>query len=746
MTTKEERNKISHAQKAWHYIRDINSLHSSDLNKTAITDGNTAYTYGMMFRMWERYASVFSALGMTGEAHARVGIMGSVSAEAVFSIYGLNMVGAEVSLVAAFKALKPSRIMQTIRDEHLTDFIMTDDFAQPELFNELLGRKDELGLRNILLLHIPVGGSSVDPMMTAAQEAKYMYFRNWYAPICMDVLLEAYGDHAVSYAPDESSPSAFILHTTGTTSGTGKPIVLSDAAFNSVSRCFQRLERYEDMMEEPVSGLLVDLSNSYSILDQLHVPLTMGGTVAVVPGGAMNPHFYKAVPEFGFTVLFAISALLDQWMSVPEGIPMDFSSLRYVILGGTSVSAKDKKRYLEFFAKHGGRDIVLLNGYGISELGGACILSTDDPDDESIGYLLPGIDIRLYNEEEDRVYLPQEAPCEGVLYLTGDTMASDTLDGKTVMETRVFDGESFVCTNDLVRIESDGKITFLGRANRYFLNNTGFKYDAGRVETEISRQNGIGNCAIAPLYSKLTHDNIPMLCVQTLNEDASPETVILGALRQVFITDKTLPEDHLPHRVLIAEELPKNGNGKVDLYRISKGDVEGTTFSVSPCRIFGKLKDIRLSPVKDESGVDMIKEVFTEIKDDLKDDILLNTTMKERKESMKDTNKLLTGFRAMNEIGGQMLKMMQRQPSCMGIPCMQQMMHNFMPNMMQNMQQLNQMMVQMMNQQMTMMSRYQNLFMEQFKQMCQNGGSCTTPAAEHTEETEKVTAEVTTEE
>ena len=67
MTTKEERKQISPAQKAWHYIREVNSLHNCDLNKTAIVDGTKEYTYGLMFREWERYASVFTALGMTEE-------------------------------------------------------------------------------------------------------------------------------------------------------------------------------------------------------------------------------------------------------------------------------------------------------------------------------------------------------------------------------------------------------------------------------------------------------------------------------------------------------------------------------------------------------------------------------------------------------------------------------------------------------------------------------------------------------
>ena len=682
--TKQERKCINPEQKAWHYIKETNSLYTQDLNKTALADGKARYTYGMMFRQWERYASVFSALGMTLQEHSRVGVMGSVSAETVFCFYGLNMVGAEVSLVAAFKALKPSRMIQTIKDEHLTDFIVTDDFAQPELLNELLGRKEELGLRNVLLLHLPACGRSVDPLMTAAQEAKYIQLKNWYAPICMDVLLEAYSDHPVKYAPNTSSETAFILHTTGTTSGTGNPIVLSDKAFNSVSVCFLDMKEHEAITHDPVSGMLVDMSNSYSMLNQIHVPLTLGGTVAAVPGGAMNPHFHMAVPEYGFTVLFAISALLEHWLRLPAVTPFDFSTLRYVVLGGTSVSAKDKKRYLEFFRRHGGDKVILLNGYGISELGGACMISTDDPDDESIGYPLPGVELRLYNEEEDKVYSSADAPCEGILYMTSPSVATEKLDGKVILDTRKIDGCSYVCTNDLVRIEQDGRVTFLGRANRYFLNNKGFKYEAGRVETEMARQAGIENCAMAPVYSKLTHDNIPMLCVQLLKSEQPPESVVCNALIKVFVTDKTLPQDHLPHRVMIVDELPKNGNGKVDLYRISRGDVGGSTYSVEPKKVLGSILSIRLSPVKDESSVDMLKEVF----DEIKDDILLNNTTKECNEEMKDKRPYATGFRAMNELGSQFLKLIHNNPSCMGMPCMQQMMQNMMPNMqgmMQNM-------------------------------------------------------------
>ena len=683
-----EKKEISTSQKAWKYIRDCISAHSADLNRPAIADGSRSFTYGLMFREWERYAAVFSALGMTEERHSRVGIMGSVSAEVIFSVYGLNMVGAEVSIVAGFRALKPNVILKTIRDEKLTDFIVTDDFAQPYLLNELLGRKDELGLRNVILLHLPVSGSTADPMMSAMQEAKYLYYKQWYAPICMDILLDIYGSRTVSYASDESTANAIILHSTGTTSGTGKPIPLSDEAFNSVNTTFRTLAEIDAMSHDSVSSVIVDLSNSYSIMDQVHGPLSLGGMIVIVSGGAMNPMYYNAIPEFGMTFLFAISAMLDQWLKLPETTKFDFSTLRYVVLGGSSVPAKAKKRYLDFFRRHGNDNITLLVGYGISELGGACILSTPEPDDESIGYPMQGVDIRLIDEENDKVMTLQDAPCEGILYMNSICMATPELDGKTVIESREIDGRKYLCTNDLVRAETDGRITFLGRANRYFINDKGIKYDSGRVETEMMRQTGIESCAMVPVYHKVLHDNIPMLCVKLLETDSDPQKTILAALREVFIANKTLSQELLPYRVMIVDELPRNVNGKVDTFKISRGEVEGDVFELKPVRIMGQLTDIKLAVFDAEASGDMLKEVFSEIAGGLKDDILMNKSSADKKDSMKDPNPAATGFRAMNEVGRLFMNLVYTEPSCMSMPCMQQMMQNTIMNMMPDMRQM----------------------------------------------------------
>ena len=382
---------VPQEQKAWKYIRDVCSVNEGDLDKTAIIDGNRKFTYKRMFREWERYASVFTALNMTDKQNARVGLLGSTCAEVTFAFYGLNMVGAQCSMVASWSAFNFVRIEETIRQERLTDFIITDDLAQPDLIGELVSKRKELGLRNVIVLHVVMGGATAMPVMTAAQELKNAAIKALYWPICMETLLMRYGNRPVYYAKHDVDDNALIMHTTGTTSGTGKPVPMSDSALNAVDVSFMNLKSLSLPFDHLVTATLLDLSNSYGIINQVHLPFAMGATLVTIPLGFINPWFHKAIEANRISFLFSASYMFDRWLKMPEDTEFDFSSLKFVALGGTAVSVAEKKRYNEFLEAHGGKNVAIINGYGLSELGGACALPTADLDDDTIGYALPGM-------------------------------------------------------------------------------------------------------------------------------------------------------------------------------------------------------------------------------------------------------------------------------------------------------------------------------------------------------------------
>ena len=609
--------KVKKNQKAWKYLRDMYDQNRSELNRLAIIDGDMQYTYAQMFREWERYAAVFTALDMTEDKSARVGVLGSPYPEVFFASYGLNMVGAQVSLIASWASFSVSKLEESIRQEKLTDFIITDEIAQPDLVHELLLKRRELGLHHIILLHVHLGGNSVSPAITAAQELKYASMKQFYNPICMDTLLMCFGNGPVRYARQETDDTAFILHTTGTTSGAGKPVPMSDLATNEAAGRFLFIKNLSLPFDNLVSMVVVDISTSYGFVDQVHLPFVMGATVVTVPLGILNPLTYKVISSNRVSFLFSVSSMFDRWIKMPEDVEFDFSSLKFVALGGTSVSAADKKRYNEFLEAHGGKDVMILNGYGLTEMGGACCLSSPELDDESIGYPMPGFTIQLYDEDNDRYFSPGKEGGEGILYLNSLSMSTPVLDGEVVVEVKEIDGKPYVCTKDHVRVDPDGRITYLGRATRFFLNEEGRKYDSGRVETEFSRLKDIENCAIVPVLHKMHHDTVPMLCVQTVEKAGVPRDVILKALRQVFLEKKLLSEEFIPSQVMLVEKFPLNSNGKIDLYQLNHGKVSGDMYTVELIRSQEQLSDFRLDPC--EAGqTDVIAQILEDMSEDIK--------------------------------------------------------------------------------------------------------------------------------
>ena len=644
--------------KLWTYVRDHNQ---SNQDKVAIVDGAASYTYGEMFDEWKKYAAVFTGLGMTGKNRARVGIIGSTSAEATFAIYGLNMVGAEISLLGTFLAFNTSRIINTIRSEKLTDIILPDDFAQPALFDELMQRQAELRIRHIILLHVPIAGSTVNQVLTYGQEYKYKTMKRWIGYLCMETLLEVYKDHHIEYSRKKNSDTAVIVHTSGTTTGMGKPIPMSDAALNSMSLCYDIMPNIQFLKEGLVAAVTIDLSNAYSIANQVHGVLGIGGTVAMVPGGAFNPMFCKAIPEHKATLIFCNGSLVDMWMK-QENPCFDFSSLKCLVIGGSAASSDDKHRYAKFLRRHGAKDPIILNGYGLSELGGACILSTPDLDDESIGYVLPGIEIRLHDDDEDVFYSPEDAPCSGVMYLRSDAMTCGELDGKEIVKLDKIGSKKFVCTNDYVSMDEDGKITYMGRANRYFINNDGIKYESGRVEAEFSRQSGIESCAIVPAFEKMIHDNLPMLCVKVSTKTVAPIETVRVALINLFINEKTLAADQIPDRVMIVKEMPKNANGKVDIFKLTNGEVTGPQFKVKAVKVCGGLKEIVLKPIVVEKD-SMMQGVIKSIAKDMMESSSSYNKFKSNKEGnqMNQMNPF-DFFNNMNQMSTQMMSSFFQQP------------------------------------------------------------------------------------
>ena len=584
-------------QPCWAFIRDMNSFSSERLDSIAIRDGYRTYSYRQMFRYWEKYAEVFSSLNITGKNRSRVGLIGCQITESTFAFYGLNMTGAGVSLIYPFDLFDEKQIYKMIEREKITDLVISEIFAFPLLMKRLLRDRELLGLRNIIVLGSPMGGEYAIQPLEMIRNLNKDQFRELEGGLLMEDLLKEYEAAPITYGKAKSAESSIILHTTGTVSGIHKPVPMSDKAINSFVACAVKIkDTYEDFKNAPkhlVTCMQLNMSWVYGMVDMLHTALGLGMEVVCLPFGGVNPRYSEAIEDYGINVLFTSKSILDSWLkTMPD---MDLSKVKLVFMGGTYISPEFKQNFNDYLRSCGSTARVI-NGYGLSELGGACTLSPSTREDDSIGYLLPGFKAKIFVEDEERFYDLSDGPRTGVLFLTAPTISSGKLGNTVFFELDRIDDEDYFNTNDLVRVNEDGSLTCIGRSNQFFVNNAGVRFDAGLVENAIASQPGIVACGLAPEFHKPIHDNIPVLYVETNEPGAGDLTIVRKALIEVFVNGELLVETNMPSQVVLTEKVPLNTSGKVDAKKLASGTVTGRRFSVKPVKFDGKLMDILLIP------------------------------------------------------------------------------------------------------------------------------------------------------
>ena len=577
-------------QKSWKFIHELNSFSKDRLDTVALADGKRKFTYRQMFRMWEHYAEVFSALDITGRNHSRVMMKSNPSPEIISAMYALNMTGAAVSL--AHDQFSHSVILKDLVEiENITDLILPDTGLSVRRLREIKKEQMDLGIRNIIVIHVPVHWQADAPWAERENLDNYAELRKTPGVLFMDDLLSMYEGTKICYAEDNGLEDAFIVHTSGTTSGKRKAVPVSDRGLNETARRMLVEPRLKGLRNNASTCLCMDLSIAYSMMDMLNLPLAFGSRVTTFPGENVRPELFMKMIDYRPDIVFTMSMMLEWASRMP--VRPDLSFVDLVFVGGGYVSPESKKRFDKYLKECGAKTGVTI-GYGNAEAGGAVILSDPDREDDSIGYPLPGVKVRLYDEDKDVFLDPADGPCRGVLHLCSPSVSCGRIDGKELFELVDIDGEKYLNTYDLVETREDGAYYFIGRMNKFFINTSGLRFDAGLTERAITAQPGVECCGIAPRFSRAVRDTVPSLYVKLTKDAGNSRETVRRALIAAFIKEELFKVSYLPFDVTIADEIPYNDGGKVDIYKITTGGVRGRRYTVVPVTEDDRLTDIKL--------------------------------------------------------------------------------------------------------------------------------------------------------
>ena len=591
-------------QSIWSYVKERNSCSTDSLLRTAVLDCTREYTYRQMFAMWEKYAGVFSALGMTEENGSRVGIAGTISAEPLFAFYGLNMTGACVSMLSYPDFLPSGQWKKMVEKERLTDLVLSDIMIAPKMWPDILAAKEEFGIRNIILLHSKLGGPCTGPAELIYNEVNCYRIKRLSGVVFMDDLLKKYVRFPVKYGSGNPDHMAVITHTSGSTHGSRKPLPYVERSINTVASNLGMLLHVRGGDKEGKQQYRLipsfDFSSFLCMGGLINTSLANSDCVVLTFFGFMHPKFIRAAKYYNVDVMFTSGFMVDNWIRREDDEDIDLSSVKVFSCGGSYLPVDKLKRYYEFVKKHGYNGNIF-RCYGMSETGGAQLTVPEGCMDDILGFPTPKENFLVKDSEDGNYYTADDGVRTGIMYIASDSLCMNELDSEVLFEYTVINGRNFLCSNDLVRVNEDGSFSYAGRADKFFVNNEGISFDAGRVETAVSMYEGVEKCAIVPVLDKRIHDTVPALYLvpdRSINDGAQ---LARRALIHAFIDMDIIKNSVLPTQLVLVKDIPCNSNGKIDTFRIARDRLKGEAYDIVPVKSSDILTDIEIK-YNDKNG------------------------------------------------------------------------------------------------------------------------------------------------
>ncbi|MFD0598457.1 AMP-binding protein [Catellatospora coxensis] len=286
---------------------------------------------------------------------------------------------------------------------------------------------------------------------------------------------------------------------------------------------------------------------------------------AILSGAAAVPsdirahglgHLARTIDRHGVTIYHSTPTVY-RYLLAGLGEGGRLPSVRAVLLGGEEVTRHD----VELCRRHFADRAVFVNGYGTTEISFAAQhhLGPDAVLDHAvvpIGHPLDGIDVVLVDAAGRPVCLTGEVVVRCVHVALGYHGQPEL----TASRFRDYRGTRAYWTGDVARRLPDGRLIFLGRADR-LVKIRGYRVELGEVESRLAALPGVGQAAVVARAT--THGTGPSAKeIIAYAVPAAGASVDPHGLRAALA--ELLPDYMVPRAVVVLDALPMGDTGKLD--------------------------------------------------------------------------------------------------------------------------------------------------------------------------------------
>ena len=532
-------------QNLYQYLFEKNQGHFSDI---AITFGKKQFTYEELHTRIDEYARALYYKGIRkGDI---VGLCLANTPEAVFLFYAINKLGAITCQInPADNSYKIMKDLEIVKPKMIIS--INDTYAKI--------KKSQRDLSIIIdTIIYPAVRSFDSNLLKLLYGINQIVSGNLLLQVnrSLDKMLaDIKGFNNEMEYPEYMADTLSNIVFTGGSSGTHKGVDLSSNGLNNLMDAYS----YFNLLEpgEVFMG---------------HLPLFMGfGILALHYALCSNTNLYltfKALPKDFVSELDRIHPAAafggpihwETLLTNEKAKKLDLSNLKEPVSGGEQL-VLEKWIKINKVLKQCNAPTTLWNGLGMSEMWSASALNRGNVNTVgTVGVAYPCNNVKIVDLESEEELGYEQV---GRYYVTGPSMMLGYHDNP-IETAKVFktdsNGTKWLDTGDLVKINRNGEITFLGRLKRCFVSGITNIYPE-QIEDLLSKLPEIKQVMVTHVKC-IGKQNVPIYHI--VLKDPNENTKALTKKINVYIK-RTLGESALAYDINYTnKQLPVTPNGKLD--------------------------------------------------------------------------------------------------------------------------------------------------------------------------------------
>lgn len=346
---------------------------------------------------------------------------------------------------------------------------------------------------------------------------------------------------------ESKAEDTIALQYTGGTTGVSKGAMLSNA--NLVANALQSKAWMTQLLDEGGDARML------CPLPLYHIFAFTVNSVAIFSHGICNvlitnPRDMKTVVDAfkdnRIAGLTGVNTLFNAMINNPSFKALDFRHLRIAVGGGMAV----QRPVAEAWQKLTG--VPLSEGYGLTESSPSASMNplNDNMRIGTIGVPLPSTDMRVWNEDENRIATSEE---RGEIQIKGPQVMKGYLN-RPEATAEVMTADGWLKTGDIGMMSEDGFFRIVDRKKDMILV-SGFNVFPNEVEDVLAGHPKVLECAAIGIPSEKSGEVVKVFVVKKDNSLTEEEVIAYAR--------ENLTGYKVPKAVEFREDLPKSNVGKI---------------------------------------------------------------------------------------------------------------------------------------------------------------------------------------